>query len=123
MKKDNNINAQPRLNPESSMIDAFQQMQNKNDMAEVMKELFDEKKIYLIGDLTKSEIKIATRIYMIAQIKEVPIWEKGLQFYIKLMLSHDRKSRREILEAIKGYSNNQGLLNKLNPFNKNQGMR
>lgn len=96
----------------------FQQMQSKNEVAEVLKELFDEGKIYMIGDLTRDEIKLATRIYMIADMKKIDVWKKGLAFFMKLMLSKDRKSRKELLDAIRGYNQQQGFLQKLNPFNR-----
>lgn len=103
---------------QNELLQKFAEMQNKNDMAEVLKELFEDKKIYMISDLTRDEIKLATRIYTIAEIKDISIWKKALGFYCQLLLSKDRKSRKEILDAIRGYQN-QGLLSKLNPFNKN----
>ena len=105
------------VSPESQMMKSFQEMNNKNEIAEVLKELFDEGKIYMIGDLTKDEIKLATRIYMVADMKDIEIWKKGLAFYCILMLSKDRTSRREILDAIKGASGGQSFLQKMNPFN------
>jgi hypothetical protein len=100
--------------------DTFNQMQNKNDMAEVLKELFDKGKIYLISDLSRDEIKLCTRIYMIAKLKNMPIWEKGLQFYTRCLLSKDRKSRKEIIDAIRGYPPQQSGLGRLNPFSWNR---
>jgi hypothetical protein len=102
---------------EQEMLESFKNSQRQNDMADVLKELFDENKIYLIGDLSKDEIKLATRIYMISKIKNIPIWQEGLAFYCKILISKDRKSRKEILEAIKGYSSQKGLLQRLNPMN------
>jgi len=106
------------VTPETAMLDSFQQMQNKNEMAEVMKELFDKSKLYMIGDLSKSEIKVATRIYMVAKMKKMTKWIVGLDFFMLLMLSHNRKSRKEILDAIRGYSTNNSFLGKMNPFNR-----
>lgn len=106
---------------DTDVMKAFQEMQTKNEIAEVLKELFDEKKIYLIGDLTVDEIKIATRIYMIAEMKNIEIWKKGLAFYCKLLLSKDRKSRKELLEAIRGASSGSSLLSKMNPMNWGRG--
>jgi hypothetical protein len=103
---------------DNDLANAFQQLSTKNEMAEVLKELFDEKKLYMIGDLSKDEIKLATRIYVIADMKKIEIWKQGLAFYIRLLISKDRKSRKEILEAIKGYQQQQGFLSKMNPFNR-----
>ena len=74
----------------------------KNPMTEILKELFDKKKIYMIGDLTKDEIKLITRIYMIAELKDIPAWKTGLDMYIQLLLSKNRESRKEIISAIQG---------------------
>lgn len=105
---------------DSKMLDAFQQMQMKNEMAEILKELFVEKKIYMITDLTSDEIKIATRIYMLAEMKNIKYWKAGLSYFMLLVLSRDRKSRKEILQAISGYSKPEGMLGRLNPFNRNR---
>ena len=99
------------------LMEQFQIEQNKNEIAEVLKELFVEGKINMITDLTPDEIKVATRIYIIADMKGLESWKKGLAFYMKLVLSRNRKSRKEILDAIKGYSSSQGLMSKLNPAN------
>lgn len=105
------------LGSESDMLKAFGELQNKNEMAEVLKELFDEKKIFMITDLSKDEIKLATRIYLIAKMKDIKVWKSGLTFFMQLMLSKDRKSRKELLDAIRGYNQQQGFLSKINPKN------
>jgi hypothetical protein len=91
-------------------------MQNKNEMAEVLKELFVENKIYMITELSIDEIKLASAIYIIAEMKNIPSWKTGLAFFCKLMLSKKRKSRSEILDAIKGYNQQQNFMQKMNPF-------
>lgn len=95
----------------------FQQAQNRNEIAEILRELFVEDKIFLITDLSKDEIKLATRIYLIAEMKDIKAWKNGLKFYVKLMLSKDRKSRKELLEAMKGNIGQQNFMQKMNPFN------
>lgn len=99
------------------LLSAFSQTQQKGDMAQVLKELFDEQKIYLIGDMTKDEIRLATRIYTIAKMKKIKIWEQALNFYVRLLLSRDRQSRREIIDAVRGYYSPPSLLQRLNPRN------
>lgn len=94
----------------------FQEALNRNEIAEVLRELFQEGKIYLITDLSKDEIKLATRIYMLAEMKRIQAWKDGLKFFVTLMLSKDRKSRKELLEAMKGNIGNSGFINKINPF-------
>lgn len=88
--------------PNSNMLE-------KNQMAEIIKELFDEKKIYMISDLTSDEIKLVTRIYMIADMKDIKVWKTGLVTYLKLVLSRKRESRRETIEAIKGLIGKRSL--------------
>lgn len=102
------------------MLDSFQQLQMKNEMAEVLKELFVEKKINMMTDLTSDEIKIATRIYMLSEMKDIKYWKTGLAYFMKIVLSRDRKSRKEILQAIGGYTKSEGILGRLNPFNRNR---
>jgi len=105
-------------NKDMSIQDDFQSLNNKSELADVLKELFDEKKISMIGDLTKDEIKIITRIYMISEIKNIPVWQKGLAVYSKLLLSKNRQSRKEIIDAVKGHNmQSSSLMSKLNPMN------
>ena len=104
------------------MMESFANLQNKNEMAEVLKELFDDNKIKMMTDLTHDEIKLVTRLNMIADMKDIKIYKDGLGLYMQLLLSKNRKSRREILEAIKGYVSDGGFLGKLNPFNRNKGV-
>lgn len=108
------------IDSQAQMMQAFAEMQNKNDMAEVLKELFVEDKMFMITDLSRDEIRLATKIWMIAEMKNIPIYKKGLEMFSKLMLSHDRKSRHELLDAIKGTMPTT-LLQRINPFNKRGG--
>lgn len=100
---------------EDDIENLFNQVSN-NDMSKVLNELFNEKKISMITDLTSDEIKLCTKIYMIANIKKVNIWIKGLEFYLKLALSKDRKSRKEIIDSFKGLRQDS-FISKLNPIN------
>lgn len=85
------------------IVTAFQQTNNVNEVAEVLKELFKEGKIFLITELTKDEIRLMTRMYMIADVQGLDTWKEGLVMYCKLMLSNKRGSRKEILDAIGKY--------------------
>jgi hypothetical protein len=96
----------------------FQEASNRNEIAEVLRELFQEGKIYLITDLSKDEIKLCTRIYMLAEMKDLDAWKKGLKFFVTLMLSKDRKSRKELLEAMKGQIGRTAFMDKINPFQR-----
>jgi len=101
----------------NDIVDQFAQQQQKNEIAEVLKELFEEKKIFLISDYSKDEIKLLTRIYLVADMKGIEVYKTGLVFYSKLMLSKDRQSRKELLEAIRGVGGSQNFLQKMNPMN------
>ena len=101
--------------PDSDML-------HKNQMAEILKELFDEKKIYMISDLTTDEIRLCTRIYMIADMKDIAIWKTGLITYMKLVLSRKRESRHEIIESIKGLVGKRNLGDRIKSvFTGNEG--
>jgi len=100
----------PALPDNDALLSAFSGSMDKNEIAEVVKELFDEKKIFMISDVTGDEAKLMTRIYMIAKMKNIDSWMTGLAFYSKILLSQKRKSREEILKAISGYSQRMGLL-------------
>jgi len=86
-------------------IDSLQ----KNQMAEVLKTLLDEKKIKLIGDLNKDEIKLITKIYLISKMRKLEIWENGAEIYMTLLLSKNRESRKELISAIAGMSGKKNL--------------
>jgi len=93
----------PALPQSTGIQDQFQVLQQKNEMAEVLKELFDVEKIKLTSELSKNEIKLITRINLISELKDLPKWKEGTELYMKLMLSHKRQSRKEILSAIEGF--------------------
>jgi len=105
---------------DTDLLQAFNKLQTTNEIAEVLKELFDVSKIQLITDLSPDEIKLATRIYVIAELKNMKTWKKGLEFYLKLMLSKNRKSRKELLDAIRGYAGSTSFMDKINPFSSNK---
>lgn len=108
---------------DDALLNSFSTASNKNEIAEVLKELFDLNKIHLITDLTKDEIKLITRILMIADLKNLPIWHDGINYFLKLVLSKNRASRKELLEAIRGHPMQQGFFNRMNPFNRMGGGR
>lgn len=74
----------------------------KNQNLETARELFDPKKIEKITDLSKDEIKLVTRMQTMAYIKNLSIWIKGLDFYMSLMLSANRQSRKELISVLAG---------------------
>jgi len=117
----------PQMVPQTSddmLMSSFANQQNKNELAEILKELFDEKKIQLITDLTKDEIKLVTRIVVIADMKGLSIWKSGIKTYLKLVLSKNRQSRKELLDAIRGAPmGGGGFMGRFNPMNWGGGRR
>jgi len=95
----------------------FNESQNKNEIAEVIKELFDKDKIYMISDLSPEEIRLFTKISMIGKIKGITLYDDALEMFAQLVLSKNRSSRKELLEAIRGYMGQQGFFQRMNPAN------
>lgn len=75
---------------------------NRSPLQEAVKEMFNVNKIDMITDLTDDELKLITRIYMIADIKGLAVWRQGVTYFERLLLSRKRKSRHELLQAIEG---------------------
>lgn len=109
-------------NPEADLMGQFQAMQNRSEMSEVLKELFDLKKLMLIGDISLDEAKLITRIMAVVELKKIPAMEKALIMYMKLRISVDRKSRKEILDAIRSYQPQPSFMGGMrNMFGRNRG--
>jgi hypothetical protein len=99
----------------SDILDKFSTSQEKNEVVEVLKELFMKDKIEMISDLSNDEISLLTRIDTIAFYKDIPMWNYAKDYFIKLKLSKNRKSRKELIDAIKSH-NQQKNENGLNNF-------
>ena len=85
----------------TDLYEGFVSAKDNTDFSKVLAELFDKNKINLISDLTSDEIKLITRIKMIAYLKKIPSWDKTIQTYLELKISHKRQSRKEITEIFK----------------------
>lgn len=108
---------------EDEMLKGFSISQQRNEIAEVLRELFDEKKIFMITDISKDEAKLITRIQLVADMKGIEEWKDGTKLLAKLLLSKNRLSRKELLEAMKGQAVRQSLMSKLNPMNWSNSRR
>lgn len=106
---------------DQELIKRFTEQTNRNEVVEILKELFDSGKIKLITDLTRDEISLLTRINSVAEMKGLGIWKDVINEYVSLQLSRDRKSRKEIIEGIKGYNTRISGLQKLLPSNWGRG--
>ena len=90
-------------NKQLDILNSFTETRDKNEVILVLNELFDRGKVGLITDLQEDEIKLITAINMIAQMKDLDVWEKGTELYMSLLLSKKRQSRREVIDAVKGF--------------------
>ena len=77
-------------------------LMNQSPLDQAVKEMFNEKKIDMITDLNDDEIKLITRINLIAEKKGLQAWKLAVLYYERLLLSRKRKSRGELLQAIEG---------------------
>lgn len=87
--------------PAAVMVDAFARQQNKNEHVEVLKELFNPAKLRMITELTDAEIAICTRMELIAKLMNASEYADAAEMFMMLRLSRQRKSRHEIIEAVK----------------------
>lgn len=118
MKNKNEVQAVDQFD----LAGAMQQIGHQNEIAEVIKELFDntdDGKVFQITDLTAKQINIATRIWSYGNMKELPELNDFLTMFCKLQLSKNRQSRRETLDAIEGSNNRRGFWEntRMNPRN------
>jgi len=95
------------------VLNEFNNQKNRNEFLSILNELLNPTKIKLITDLSNDEIKLITRIEMIAKIRKLPIYTECTDLFMRLQLSNKRKSRQEIIEAVKGYSQQMNLLNRM----------
>lgn len=73
------------------------------EIVKVLKELFDEKKVEMISELSDDELRLITAMLVTSSQLKIPILSVVATKFMKLRLSTNRKSRHELLEAVKGY--------------------
>lgn len=95
---------------DQDIVNQFLENRDKNETVEILKELFDSNKLRMITDLTEDEISVITRILGIAKLKQIPVYDDIINIYIALMLSKKRKSRFEIIDALKGFQQQRSRL-------------
>lgn len=98
---------------------AFQSMQNKTEIGEVLKELFNDEKISMITDINSDEIKLMTKIEVVAEMKGFSEWLEVTQKVKTLNISKNRQSRKEIIDAVRSLGGVQQRTggSPLNPMN------
>ena len=88
---------------QDDLFSSFEESKDKAEIVQVLKELFDKEKIPLITDLSDDEIRVITTMQILAGMKGLDSWNVGIGYFTTLLLSRNRKSRTEIIDAIKGY--------------------
>ncbi len=114
------IKAPPEV--DSSIVQAFADQQSKHEVIEVLKELFDKDKLQLISDLEPDEIKLITRILMISKMRDIESWDSGMMIFMSLLLSKKRRSRSEVIDAVRGYAQRMTGLQRLFGGRERRGM-
>lgn len=99
--------------------DAFNSMQNKTEIGEVLKELFNLEKREMITELSPDEVCLITKLDGVADIKGMQEYKNITAKFMTLQLSRNRKSRREIIDAVRslGGVNQKVGGSMLNPMN------
>ncbi len=111
------------VSTDDNLLKAFSDQQSKHEVIEVLKELFDTEKLNLISDLEPDEIRLITRILMIAEMQKIESWSSGMAVFMSLLLSKKRKSRNEVIDAVRGYSQRMSGLQRLfGGRDRNRGM-
>jgi len=94
----------------------FDSVKDKNETVEVLKELFDKNKLDMITELTRDEISILTRIQVLAEYKNIPMFKKISDVFETLMISKGRKSRKELITAISKSEHKDKMQDKMRNF-------
>jgi hypothetical protein len=97
---------------QSNLIGDFEAIKEDTEILQVLKELFDKEKIALISDLDEDEIRLSTRILTLGKMKGLIYYEIAVKLFMELMLSRKRKSRIEIIDAVKGFAERFRFMNK-----------
>jgi hypothetical protein len=111
MKQNPKINDD--VNSDEDLLNQFRNATDKNEQVEILKELFDVKKLELITDLSPDHVALITRILMISDLKDIPKWKEGIVYFMKLRISNKRQSRKELIDAIKGINSQKNPMEKM----------
>lgn len=98
---------------DASIVEKFADQQSKHEVIEVLKELFDKNKIFLISSFRRDEINLMTRIILVSSIRDVQVWADACELLAELRLSENRLSRTEVIEAVKANQERKTLLNRM----------
>jgi hypothetical protein len=95
------------------ILDSFTKNQDKNEIVEVLNQLFKIENIDMITELSTDAVSLITAIETIAEYKDIPMWNFAVGKYKTLMVSKNRKSRKELIEAIKTQNHERNASDKL----------
>jgi Cdc6-like AAA superfamily ATPase len=96
------------------LLQKFSESKDKNETVEVLRELFDSNnKLKMISDLTPDAINLIVAINTIGDSKGLNIFNKITNSFMELQISKKRMSRKETIEAIKGYVANKNMNEKI----------
>lgn len=70
-------------------------------MHDVLKDLNNEKKTSVMSELSDNEIKLLTKLKLLSKMRKNNLYDDAVSIFMKMRLSKDRQSRKEILTGIK----------------------
>jgi hypothetical protein len=68
---------------------------------DVLKDFQDEKKQKMLSELNDTQISLITRLKVLSKLRKQPIYENVCELFMILKASKNRKSRAEVVKAIK----------------------
>jgi len=83
---------------------------------EVLKDLNNTNKKDILTELSESDIKLIMRLNMLSQMRKKKIYKDITELFMLLRISKARKSRLEILKAIKNANPESSMKDKMNNF-------
>ena len=96
------------------------QQEDKKDIEsavyEVLKDLNNPVKRQILTELSESDIKIIMRLNMISEMRNKKIYKDITELFMLLRISKTRKSRLEILKAIKNANPESSMKDKMQNF-------
>lgn len=90
-------------------------------IAEGVKQLQDFKNIFAVTDLTTTQIMLFSQARTEGEFWDIPEYSIILKELATMLLSKDRKSRKEIIDALGGMSGKKKFGDRLKEFVKPEG--
>ena len=92
-------------------MDGFEDFTNSMQKMdyETLKELFKDKNLSYITDLTDKEIRAVAIIKWLGKYAEIPEWDEFINNILRLKVSRGRKGRKEFIEGFIGLKEKEQL--------------